>query len=54
MELQQKGSGLACLENSMVSSSYYFLDFLQQTGIESPFATGRLMKVRQTLEDLLL
>ena len=53
MELQKEGSGLSCLENSMTSSSYYFLDFLQQTGIESPFATGRLVQVRKTLEDVL-
>ena len=53
MELAQKGSGLACLENSMVSSSYYFMDFIEQTGIEDPFAAGRLSKVRQTLEALL-
>ena len=53
MELQQEGSGLDCLETSMISNSYYFLDFLQQTGIESPFEIGRLIQVRQALEDIL-
>jgi hypothetical protein len=49
-ELQHKGSGLACLEANLASGQSYFLAFLEEAGLTSPFATGRLAQVRQTLE----
>ena len=53
MELQQKGSGLQCLETNLASTQSYLLAFLEEAGLESPFATGRLIRARQTLESVL-
>lgn len=53
LEQQEKGSGLACFEANLTSSQYYFLTFLEEAGLESPFAAGRLTRVRQTLETIL-
>lgn len=50
LELQEKGRGLACLEENLTSTQSYLLAFLEEAGLESPFATGRLARVRQTLE----
>ena len=53
MEQQEQGSGLACFEKNLTSSQFYLLSFLEEAGLESPFATGRLTRVRQTLENAL-
>ena len=53
MEVKQQGTGLACLENNLYSTQPYILSFLEEAELESPFATGRLMRVRQTLEAIL-
>ena len=53
MELNKQGSGLALYEQNLASDQAYFLSFLQEAGLESPFATGRLLRVRQTLEQVL-
>lgn len=53
MEQREKGSGLACFEANMTSGQPYFLAFLEEAGLESPFETGRLVRVRQTLEKVL-
>lgn len=53
MELQEKGSGLACFEANLTSAQPYFLAFLEEAGLSSPFATGRLAQVRKTLETAL-
>lgn len=53
LEQEEKGQGLACFEKNMTSSQPYLLAFLEEAGLESPFATGRLTKVRQTLEEIL-
>lgn len=53
LEQQEKGRGLACLEGNLTSVQPYFLTFLEDAGLESPFATGRLARVRQTLETAL-
>ena len=50
LELQEKGEGLSCLEGNLISSQAYLLAFLEEAGLKSPFATGRLARVRQTLE----
>lgn len=49
MEQQKQGSGLACFEANLTSSQPYILAFLEEAGLESPFATGRLIQVRHTL-----
>lgn len=53
MEQQEQGSGLACFEANLTTSQPYFLAFLEEAGLESPFADGRLNRVRQTLERVL-
>ena len=50
MELQQEGKGLACLESNLISAQPYFMAFLEEAGLASPFDTGRLAQVRKTLE----
>lgn len=50
MEQGEQGSGLTCFEENLTSAQPDFLAFLEEAGLESPFATGRLGRVRQTLE----
>ena len=50
MEQEEAGSGLALMEENLDAQVHYFGEFLDYTGLESPFAPGRLRKVRQTFE----
>ena len=51
MELEEPGAGLKCLEENLSTEAYYFLEFVDGAGLESPFGEGRLETVRQTLEE---
>ena len=53
MELSEPGSGIVWFEENLASAQPYFLAFVEEAGLESPFATGRLIRVRQTLEEVL-
>lgn len=53
LEQTKKGSGLACFTENLQVSQPYFLAFLEEAGLESPFADGRLTRVRQTLEAIM-
>jgi oligoendopeptidase F len=53
MELSEQGSGIVWFEENLASAQPYFLAFVEEAGLESPFATGRLIRVRQTLEEVL-
>lgn len=53
MEIEESGSGLELYEEKLKTEQTYFLAFLEEAGLESPFATGRLEKVRKTLESVL-
>lgn len=53
MERSQQGNGVACFEGALRSTSPYFLAFLEEVGLESPFAAHRLSTVRQLLENLI-
>ena len=53
MELEEKGAGLSCLERNLDTQAYYFLEFLDEAGLESPFAGESVKQIRQTLEDAL-
>lgn len=53
MEEAKPGSGVACFEENLTSNQVYFLSFAEEMGLESPFATGRLLRVRQSLEKVL-
>ena len=53
MEKAKSGSGLACLQESFTARSPYFLAFLEEAGLESPFAPGRIQRVKETLQSIL-
>lgn len=53
MEQEETGAGLTLFEKQLTSEQIYFLAFLKEAGLESPFAEGRVKKVRATLEAVL-
>lgn len=53
MELAEEGAGLALLDESMYTTEYTFMSYLDSVGLESPFAEGRMEAVRRTLEEAL-
>ncbi len=53
MELESKGAGVACLKSSLGTMQPYFLAFLEEAGLESPFAVGRIQTVKETLQSIL-
>ena len=53
LELSEKGAGMACLEKNLDTEESWFLGFLEEAGLESPFAPARLQEVRRTLEAVL-
>ena len=52
MELENAGAGLACLTENLTTAQPYFLAFLQEAGLESPFADGRMEAVKETLQSI--
>ena len=50
LEQAQPGAGLARMEENLDAQVYYFQEFMEHTGLESPFAPGRLQAVRETFE----
>ena len=53
LELDENGAGLAKYEENLTTDCYYFLEFVEEAGLESPFALGRVQRVAQDLEQLL-
>lgn len=53
MEQAQEGAGKQCYTENLASMQPNFLAFLEEAGLESPFADGRIQKVKQTLEAVL-
>ena len=53
MEQEEAGAGLAKYQKELDTEQTYFLAFLQDAGLESPFASGRVKEVRKTLEKVL-
>ena len=53
LEQESGGAGEACFEENLDTGAYYFLEFLEEAGLESPFAEGRMETIRQTLEEAL-
>ncbi len=54
LEQGEKGKGVACFEKNMTLSQPYLLAFIEEAQLESPFADGRLARVRQTFEAILI
>ena len=53
MEQEKTGTGLTLFEEQLTTEQTYFLAFLEDAGLESPFAPGRVAEVRKTLEQVL-
>ena len=53
MEQAATGTGRKCLEESLYTSQGDFLAFLEEAGLKSPFAAGRLAEVKQMLQQIL-
>lgn len=52
-ELAEPGAGLAVWEDNLATMQSYFLAFLEEAGLESPFAEGRVGEIRETFEGIL-
>ena len=53
MEQAETGAGLVCYAENLATVQPDFLAFLEEAGLESPFANGRIQTVKQTLESIL-
>ena len=53
MEQEETGAGLALYEKELATEQTYFLEFLAEAGLESPFAAGRLREVVATFKQVL-
>lgn len=53
MEKEESGTGLALMDSQLATQQPYFLAFLEEAGLESPFAQGRLASVKKTLTEIL-
>lgn len=52
MEKEEQGKGLALYEQELTTQMPSFMAFVEEAKLESPFAEGRLEKVRKTFEDI--
>lgn len=50
IEQETSGAGLQLFTENLDTQESYFLAFLNAAGLESPFAEGRIQKVRETFE----
>ena len=53
LELAQPGAGLAMLEDNLDTQDAYFLEFLTNAGLDSPFVVKRIPQVAQTFREFL-
>lgn len=51
MELETPGAGKACFEEHLATGQMYFLDFLDEAGLESPFTQERITAVRDLMAE---
>lgn len=54
LEKEEKGKGLALYEQELTTQMSSFMAFVEEAKLESPFAEGRIEKVRQTFEKILI
>ena len=52
-ELEETGTGLTLYQKSLSSMEGWFLRFLEEQGLESPFEEGRVAQIRQTLDEMM-
>ena len=53
LEQEEPGSGLALFEANLASQQPWFLAFLEEAGLESPFAPGRVEEIAKTFQTVL-
>lgn len=53
LELEEPGKGLEVYSECLTSMDSYIITFAESYGLESPFAPGRLEKVKKTMEESL-
>lgn len=53
MELEESGSGLETYREMLWRDTAYIMEAVEQAGLESPFAEGRMEKTAQTIRELL-
>ncbi len=53
VELEEQGAGLALMETTLESEQNQILGFVEEAGLESPFAQGRGQDIRKTVEEWL-
>ena len=53
LEQEETGSGLRLMEENLDTLQSYFQAFLEEAGLESPFAEGRIQEVRRTFEEVI-
>lgn len=51
LEKKESGKGVALLEDTLATEQYYFLAFLEEAGLVSPFESGSVAQIRKTLEE---
>lgn len=52
-EKAEAGAGLSCYTGNLATEQSDFLAFLEEAGLESPFAPGRIQSVKETFEKTL-
>lgn len=50
-ELQTQGAGLKLLEDNLATQQAYFLAFVEEAGLQSPFVPGRAKELADTFRD---
>ena len=53
MEQKEAGAGVALYKEELDTEQTYFLSFIQEAGLENPFAAGRVKEIKATLEKVL-
>lgn len=50
-ELETSGAGLKLLEDNLATEQAYFLAFVEEAGLKSPFLPGRAQELAQTFRN---
>lgn len=53
LEQEEAGAGLTLFETNLASQQPWFLAFLEEAGLESPFSPGRVKEIAQTFQNIL-
>ena len=53
IEQEEAGAGVALYKKELATEQTYFMSFIQEAGLENPFAAGRVKEIKATLEKVL-